>query len=108
MATGSIHMQIDSIKKELKGLKVENKQLLRILLNEMIEAYEDIRDWSEDPYSKGFAENTLKYVNRLETLVELLEIYDCGNVGRFGKGQPDELNLEERMDWLIKKYGSKA
>ena len=108
MTTGSIRMQIDSLFKELNRLKVEDNRLLPILIGQIKEVNQAVKRWGEDLYSEGFAENTLKYVNQLVALVELLEIYDCESVGGFGKGQPDNSDLRERMDWLIKKYESKS
>lgn len=61
-------------------------------------------DLSPDTLGRAY-----EYHIRLECLVELLECYDCGSVGGFGKGQfktnsDPELNLLQRAEWLIKKY----
>lgn len=49
-------------------------------------------------------EMVFKCVMRLEGLVELLEVLDCGQVGGFGDNQPDDDDILVRAGWLIKKY----
>lgn len=105
MAT--VRMQIDFLEKELKRLKVEDNRLFPLLLNEIKDACQQVEQWHESPYAEGFAASTFEYVNRLAALVELLEVYDCGSSGGFGKDQPEDLDLKSRADWLLRKYSSK-
>jgi len=88
----------------LQELRKAQKTLLPLLLTEIKSAIQQVEQWHEAPFADGFADNTAGYFHQLEALVELLEIYDCGSTGGFGKDQPDNLNLKERADWLLKKY----
>jgi len=48
-----------------------------------------------------------RYVNELETLVELLEVDNCGSVGGFDKGQQRHArhkpDLIDRAKWVLAK-----
>lgn len=52
-----------------------------------------------------WASSYVQHINRAEALIELVEVFDCGSVGGFGKGQPQQRqNLFERWLWLRDKY----
>ena len=62
----------------------------------LIEQWKGSYDW---------ADNVAKYYHKLEALVELLEIYNCGSVGGFDEGQVDHkrYTLEERAEYVLNK-----
>ena len=55
-----------------------------------------------------------KYADKAEALIEVVEVYDCGSIGGFGKGQRNDKGIlvysdiyEEiyaRWLWLAEKY----
>jgi len=47
-----------------------------------------------------------KYANKAESLIELLEVYDCGSVGGYDEGQHELMphaSLHQRYSWLYNK-----
>jgi len=79
-------------------------KLLRLLLDDIQEAIDGVLQWADRPFAEGYLANALEYQSKLKALVELLEVYDCGSVGGFGYKQPEDLDLEGRAAWLLRKY----
>jgi len=48
------------------------------------------------------------YEVRCETLIELLEVHDCGSKGGFDKGQDYGPGFLARLIWVTLKYDSRA
>ncbi len=53
----------------------------------------------------GSLESATAHLHRAETLIELLEVHDCGSVGGFDKGQryPNG-DVFKRFNWLLRKH----
>lgn len=76
--------------------------------NELENAKSLIGDLSEDMHDPvAFAGMALKHFRSAQTLIELVEVYDCGSVGGFSVGQKKNHLLRDRLDFLIDKYGAK-
>lgn len=99
---------LKDLEHKLKELQKVSKQLLPILLERIELAELAVLQWNESPFAEGFLESATGYYHELRGLVELLEVYDCGSVGGFGKGQNHRLSsLQSRAHWLMKKYKGK-
>lgn len=73
-----------------------------VVLQEIFELFGQVRQYAELRDYK-FAND---YQNRAESLIELLEVFDCGSLGGFDDGQ-EEQDLFGRFIWLLNKYNSK-
>lgn len=99
---GSIAAAIRAdVERSIQKLQRENSKLMRLLLesiHDRAQRYEQqvqLKEGFSGPYENE---------QRLEALVELLEIFDCGSVGGFSKGQPEMRSVFDRARWLLKKY----
>jgi len=79
-----------------------------VVTNETIK--EDIRDTIvqiEQWHDMGIISNYAEHVIKLEILVEILEVDNCGSVGGFDKGQKYEGScitaLYNRAGWVLNK-----
>jgi hypothetical protein len=45
----------------------------------------------------------VKRLHFAESLVCALEVYNCGSIGGFDKGQPADQRIKQRIAWLEKK-----
>lgn len=81
--------------------KCLHQPLQRLLLTKIQDEMDAVKQWSEE---YDWVAHHFQHYCRLEGLVELLEEYDCGSVGGFGKKQPEGQSLEERAQWLLAKY----
>ena len=73
---------------------------LKKILDRTGDHFQQILQWSE---SHNF-DNCFENQKQAETLIELVEIEDCGSTGGFGKTQPEGQDLFQRWDWLYRKY----
>ena len=60
----------------------------------------DIEQWKSNYNHPAYV---LKYYNKLEALVELLEVWDTGSVGGFDYQQPYNTSLDIRAKWVLNK-----
>lgn len=92
---------------------------LGTILQEIRHTIQLVEQW-KGVNQPAWVENQLKYMNQLECLVEIVEVYDCGSTGGFGVGQGfkkghlqvnDNHNpgdLFDRANWLLAKYKGKS
>jgi len=71
-----------------------------VILQEIADDLHGLIGWAE---SMSF-DTAQKYNAHAESLIELLEVADCGSIGGFDDGQKYNCNLFYRWDWLVKKY----
>lgn len=77
----------------------------KTIKDEIKKAIEGMEQWSD----MGLPEYIYKYSVRLKTLVELLEVDNCGSVGGYDKGQNikgnhySADNLINRAKWVLSK-----
>lgn len=76
--------------------KAERKILTRVLLPQIQEAYEMYRQWIVDENLV----NAAKYHAQMETLIEVLEVANCGSTGGFDAEQPESQTVTQRFEWL--------
>jgi len=82
---------------------------VKTLLGTALEHLQQIVQWD-----KKVPHNMAKYADKAEALIEVVEVYDCGSIGGFGKGQRNDKGIlvysdiyEEiyaRWLWLAEKY----
>lgn len=97
------------VKRELTKLKRESKSVLPILLRQIRENVDEVRAFKDDlKVHKEFNVEDLRELSvttsYLEVRVELLEEFDCGSTGGYGRDQPEDQDLLERAVWLLNKY----
>lgn len=80
------------------------KSIPRLLLRNIQDELDAVDQWSAE---YDLVAHQFQHYCRLEALTELLEEYDCGFVGGFGNGQPEDQSLKERAKWLLTKYKKK-
>lgn len=76
-----------------------------ILLNHAFEQLKQGFVWYKYRNTNGF-----EYFRSAETLIEVLEVFDCGSIGGVDVGQPPTsgtiASLGHRLDWLANKHKS--
>ena len=94
----------------------------KTLLNTIAENFAGYLQWGQRPVLKSeYHDNANKYLNRAETLIELLEVNDCGSVGGFDKNQQGVIGVQKngepkyadpywstlfgRFEWVARKNG---
>lgn len=62
-----------------------------------------VAQWSERP---AWGQQMVGHHHKAEALIQLLEVFDCGQIGGFDKGQSraQMRSLFDRWDWLYRKY----
>lgn len=74
------------------------------ILNQIAHQMAQVIQWEErrDP---EWCELAAEHYRRAVTLIELLEVTDCGSVGGFDFGQREgDRTFFARFDWLVRKY----
>ncbi len=85
---------------EKRKLPKLSSKLMECLCHNIQESIESVHQWVEmEAFGLAATHN-----NRLEAFVNLLEEYDCGSHGGYGKNQPSNQTLEQRAKWLLEKY----
>lgn len=81
-----------------KGTALRYQAILEQIESELAQ----VDEWRDmDDYGRA-----AQYFNKAEALIELLEVYNCGSIGGFDKGQDsDQDSVLERFAWLKKKGG---
>jgi len=90
-----------------RKLTVEELKIRIKLLNEIFENFQQITQWiPNDP------ENIMKYSSRAESLIEFIEVWDCGSIGGWDlKNLPVQkckYHLYDRFLAIVKKYKSES
>lgn len=77
--------------------KSERKILVKAVLPCAQEEWEMYNQWMPDNFPTA-----ISHYFKMEALVELLEVANCGSTGGFDDGQPDDhsLSLAKRYSWL--------
>lgn len=78
---------------------------LQVPMSKLLERCAEERDMSEQWKSITTASNAAEHAAKAIALLELAEVADCGSVGGFGKGQKYSNQFEDRLNWLLNKYG---
>lgn len=83
-----------------------NKHFLTIkhLLKEGLKEIESSEQWNEKPYIVAWKQNSLKDLIKAESILELIEVYNCGSIGGFGKNQTPQMNVKERLEAFASVY----
>ena len=77
----------------------------RLLILEKIgDCLQSIIQWSKLPNSTFWTTQAAEYSIRAQTLIELLEVADCGSRGYLDSAQPDTDFIFTRWDRLYKKF----
>jgi acyl-CoA-binding protein len=74
-----------------------------MILNHIKEHLASMKQWAD---SKNY-DYAYQSQAKAESLIELLEVNDCGQMGGFDKNQPHTHNLKDRYKWLLGKYPNK-
>ncbi|MCP5004644.1 MAG: hypothetical protein GY941_12010 [Planctomycetes bacterium] len=78
----------------------------KVILERIHGHLESIDQWREVPSLSSWAANVLEYAYKAESLIEVLEVADCGSIGGFGQGQKySGGRLTDRYEYLKDKYG---
>ena len=78
---------------------------LQVPMSKLLERCAEERDMSKQWKSITTASNAAEHAAKAIALLELAEVADCGSVGGFGKGQKYSNQFEDRLNWLLNKYG---
>lgn len=92
-----------AIEASLAKIEAANKTLMPLLLQRIRLMIQVVEQFTLNPYQHTGIELHVQSVARLEALVELLETFDCGSTGGFGKGFTGH-GLKDRATWLLEKY----
>lgn len=76
------------------------KSLIDVMLKCIQDELMQVKQW--DTYDT--IPNKARHYHLLQSLVEAMEIWDCGSTGGYGKGQYGYHTLAERALYIIKKY----
>ena len=93
--------------------RLQEPKRLTILKNIFSDLKQAVQ-WLPSHYKGAtYAQNCLEHLQRAETLIELLEVCDCGSVGGFDPvnvvdGMRPTMGLYDRFVWLVEKYHNKA
>ncbi|KKL69499.1 hypothetical protein LCGC14_2114300 [marine sediment metagenome] len=92
------------MKKQEKCISVKS------LLKDAREAFEMVIQWGVVKDSYEWNQTVTRYLIEANSIIELVEVFDCGSVGGFGAGQMVEdyhTSLFDRWTWLCQKYHPK-
>jgi hypothetical protein len=92
-----------AIEESLAKIEQANKTLMPLLLHQIRVGMQIVEQFKLNPYQHTGIELHVQSVARLEALVEVLEVFDCGSTGGFGKGFTGH-GLKARATWLLEKY----
>ena len=82
--------------------QADSAKLFPLLLEQIEATVRSVHLWHENV---EWSDRTFSNIQQLIALVELLEVFDCGSTGGFGKNQGyGSQTLLERADWLLNKY----
>ena len=92
----------ETVQKDRKPIPYE------VILNAIEDYLTRAYQWREEPYNPDWASSVAEYLHKAETLIELLEIANCGHVGGFdhvGRHRQEDMleyhnDLKGRFRWL--------
>jgi len=79
------------------------QKILDAIANNMKLAYQWGHQFTDKRIRPDYSMNAFQFMCRAESLIELLEVHDCGSVGGFDEGNKGLYSLEERYAALVKK-----
>jgi hypothetical protein len=89
-----------SMKRDRKGKRAE-LNLYHLILELANENYKQAFAWSKPAAGSGYYSTSLNRLTHAEAQIEVLEIFNCGQVGGFDRGQEAKhRTLKGRLAWL--------